>query len=143
MLVDLIDKNILFELLQNSRTPYQNIANKLSLSVNAVKKRIDKLKKTGIIRDYTISPSLSMIDAENILAIITTKEPTPDDGFLDTLGANPMIYAASVLTDGDVLCFGQYVGSKGLDEFGRFLRQLDDVTNVELHTILTEKGGKC
>lgn len=140
--MDLIDKNILYELLVNCRTSYQTLANKLDLTVNAVKKRIQKLEASGIIREYTTFPSLAMLDAEMTLAIIKTKTPTTEDAFLDKIGAHPWIYAASILTNGDVLCFGHYIGSKGLDEFGTFLRQVEGVTDVEFHTLLAEKGTK-
>ncbi len=74
----MVDKRILLELSTNCRTPYQGLAKKLDLTVNAVKKRIDKLLSRGIIAKFVLYPSLAMLDAEMMLAIL--KLDTQDRG---------------------------------------------------------------
>ncbi|MFW9986370.1 MAG: winged helix-turn-helix transcriptional regulator [Candidatus Odinarchaeota archaeon] len=141
--MDLIDKNIIFELLVNCRVSYQTLAKKMKLSVNGIKKRIEKLTDTGIIRGYSIRPSLAMMDAEGVLALITIEDPTKSEIIQDTIGNHPMIYAVSLLTDGSIICYGFYRGSQGLDELGTFLRQVPGVMKAEIHTIMAERGSKC
>ncbi|MFX1475214.1 MAG: winged helix-turn-helix transcriptional regulator [Promethearchaeota archaeon] len=140
--MDLIDKRIILELNTNCRMSYQTLANKLGLTVNAIKKRLDRLIESGVILRFSIYLSLAMLDAEIALAILTNNRPIDSDDFLDELGANPMVYTASYLSDGAALLFAEYQGASGLAELGRFLRQVDGVTDVEMHTLIVEKGSK-
>ncbi|MFX1576949.1 MAG: winged helix-turn-helix transcriptional regulator [Promethearchaeota archaeon] len=141
--MDIVDKNIIFELSVNYRASYQAIAKKLSLSVNAIKKRIQKLNSDGIIRGGQLLPTNAMLGMEDWVAIIRTQDPIPSDAFLDSLGAHRLVGSASILTDGSILCFGSYAGAMGLQEIGTFLRQIPGVEGVEFHTILTEPGKRC
>ena len=141
--MDLVDKNILFELSTNYRASYQNIARKLNLSVNAIKKRIQRMQTEGTIRGGLLIPMSGMLGMEDWVAILRTEDPIPSDSFLDGIGAHPLVTSASILTDGSILCFGTYPGAKGLQEIGTFLRQTPGVTSVEFHTILTEPGKIC
>jgi DNA-binding Lrp family transcriptional regulator len=77
------------------------------------------------------------------LTILSTNEGTKSQEFIDKIGANPMVFAASYLSDGRVLVWAEYVGAKGLDELGRFLRSIDGVTDVDIHTLIFEKGERC
>ena len=54
MVVDLVDKQLLIELGGNCRLSYQTLARYLGLTVNAVKKRINKLVDTGVIDHFAI-----------------------------------------------------------------------------------------
>jgi|GEM_PF-1403985 len=141
--MDPIAKNILLELSVNYRASYQTIAKKLNLSVNAIKKRIQKLKSDGIIRGGLVLPMNSMLGMEDWVAILRTDDPIPSDTFLDTVGRHQLVSSASILTDGSILCFGSYSGAQGLQEIGTFLRQTPGVVSVEFHTILTEPGKRC
>jgi DNA-binding Lrp family transcriptional regulator len=141
--VDLISKQLLLELNRNCRMSLQALARKLDLSVNGVKKRIERLIETGIIKGYMIYPTLAMLEAESAVAILTITDSSPDNDLLDKVGASPMVYAASILSSGHVLVFADYKGTKGLSELGTHLRQVPRVGDVELHTIITERGTKC
>lgn len=141
--MDLVDKNILFELSTNFRVSYQTIAKKMDLSVNAIKKRIQRMQTEGTIRGGRLVPTSAMLGMEDWVAILRTDDPIPSDSFLDGIGKHKLVTSASILTDGSILCFGKYPGAKGLEEIGTFLRQTPGVTSVEFHTILTEPGKKC
>lgn len=141
--MDLVDKHILFELSTNYRASYQAIAKKLNLSVNAIKKRIQRMKTEGTIRGGLLIPMRAMLGMEDWVAILRTEDPIPSDSFLNGLGTHPLVISASILTDGSILCFGTYLGAQGLEEIGTYLRQTPGVTFVEFHTILTEPGKKC
>jgi Lrp/AsnC family leucine-responsive transcriptional regulator len=51
--VDAVDRQILNQLTVNARTSLTDIARAVTLSVPAVKRRIDRLEREGIIRGYT------------------------------------------------------------------------------------------
>ena len=52
--IDHTDLNILSELVENSKTPLAKIGKQLSLHPNVVAYRIKKMKKQGIIKEYTV-----------------------------------------------------------------------------------------
>ena len=140
--LDEIDKVILLELGIYCRISFQALANKLGLTVNAVKKRYTKLRGSGIIRSFNVYPSLAMVEAESLVGLVFTKSPPRSDVLLDTIGAHPMVDSGSYLADGSVLVFADYVGSQELAEFSQFLRSLEGVTHIELHPLICEKGCK-
>jgi len=87
--IDERDRQILSLLLENGRIPLKEIGKKLGISDVAVKKRIDKLEKAGIIKGYTanIDPkalgfsiiSLTGVDVEpsdliRLARILSSKE---------------------------------------------------------------------
>ena len=65
--MDDTDVRICMLLLQNSRMPYREIAEKLELSINAVFKRIQKLIDTNVIRGFITNLSLSYLGVLNVI----------------------------------------------------------------------------
>lgn len=53
--MDNIDKTILKQLNNNSRTTYVELANVLNITPNAIKQRVRNLEESGIIKGYSIS----------------------------------------------------------------------------------------
>lgn len=76
--VDDSDLKILEILRKNARTPYTTIARELKISEAAVRKRIEKLVKMGVIKRFTIDYELE----NEIRAIVMVKTnpqiPTPE-----------------------------------------------------------------
>ncbi len=141
--VDLVDKRILLEMSTNCRISYQALAKKFGLTVNAIKKRIDKLLELGVLKRCYIFLSLAFLGGEVALTILSTDGVLKTQEFIDRIGANPMVFAASYLSDGRVLVWAEYIGAKGLDELGRFLRGVDGVAGIDMHTLIYEKGERC
>lgn len=141
--LDLIDKRILYALGEDARLSYRMLARKLDLSVTAVRNRVLRLEEGGIILRYLLYPSYAMLDASFFLAFLHITRPPPRKAFCDLLGSNPMIDNVNTLADGNVLCWGKYVGSRGLDELSLWFHNLTLVKDVEFHTLLVERGKKC
>jgi DNA-binding Lrp family transcriptional regulator len=140
--MDLIDKGIFYALDSNCRVSYEELARRFEISANAIKKRVTKLQTSGILKRFNIWLSLSMIDAEMIVAFIRTDGSQDDEILINAIGNNPMVHRAAYLSNGDMVVFGEYNGANGLNELSRFLRCQEGVGEVEIHTLLTEKGGK-
>ena len=64
--MDRTDVALSLFLMSNSRTPYQELASRLGLSINAVHKRIRALVDTGIIRAFTAKVSLLSLGAVTV-----------------------------------------------------------------------------
>jgi len=142
-LLDLLDKQIILALNENCRISYQALASELGLSVNAVKKRINKLIDTGVILEFYAYLSLAMSGGEILLVIITLEASASGQQVLDSISSAQHVFAGSILSDGRLLLFAEYRGALELDELGRFLHGLEGVTHIEMHTLFYEKGGKC
>jgi Lrp/AsnC family transcriptional regulator for asnA, asnC and gidA len=70
------DKHILETLIKNSRTPITHIASSLGISETAVRKRISKLEKNGVIRSYTavVDPFFMGYESVALIGIDTLPE---------------------------------------------------------------------
>ena len=53
-ILDRSDERILAELTRNARIPHAELAEKVNLSRNAVRQRIERLERDGLIQGYTI-----------------------------------------------------------------------------------------
>lgn len=141
--MDLTDKQILYTLAEDARISYRAIGRKLGLSVTAVRNRVLKLKEAKVIRRHFIIPSYAMLDASFFTAILTLKRHPPSETFRDFLGTHAMIDNVNLLADGNVMVWGKYAGAKALDELTLYLHELEEVDEVEFHTLLIEKGQRC
>ena len=51
--IDDVDRKILASLVQDSRSTYDEIGRHVSLSAPAVKRRVDRLRRSGVLRGFT------------------------------------------------------------------------------------------
>lgn len=69
VILDEVDIKILSMLRENARTPYTEMAKELRLSESAIRKRINRLVKAGVIRRFTIDYSIN----NEVRAVILVK----------------------------------------------------------------------
>jgi DNA-binding Lrp family transcriptional regulator len=137
--LDSIDKAILQYLDANCRISYRALARKTGLSPNAAKYRIARLIDEGVIFRFVVEYTLEMIDASHFMALVETDGTENLRQFVSHIGEQPMVYHVNVLGSmkgGAYLVTGQSMGDHKLAELGAFLRGLDEVQAVELHTML-------
>jgi len=142
IILDLIDKGILSDLLENCRITYEEMSRKHGISANAVKKRVQKLEDSGVIHRYSIRLSLAMLDAQFLLGLIRTDGSQDEETFVNRIGESPSIVAAAAYSDGHYALLAEYVSTVELMELGSHLRTLDGVEEVELHTLVSSRGTK-
>jgi len=136
--LDEIDKGILFGMLQNCRTPYRTLAQQFNMTANAVKKRIQKLVDTGVIVKFTAELSPAMVDGENFLAVISTDGDENEEKFLHLFGSHMLVREVGVLSGSAYLIMGTSIGSESLRDLGSFLRGIENVRSVELHSLVKD-----
>jgi DNA-binding Lrp family transcriptional regulator len=141
-MIDALDKAILNELGMNCRTSYQSLAEKHGVSATAIKKRVEKLIESGVLAEFIVELNLAMIDGEFFLALIDTDASVREEEFIELLGTNEMISEVGALAGGSYIAVGSYIGATGLSKIGHFLRKLDSVKEVEIHTLLFIRGKK-
>jgi Lrp/AsnC family leucine-responsive transcriptional regulator len=89
-MIDAIDYKILAELVENSKASFAEIGRKLSLHPNVVAYRVNKLEKTGIIKDYTAELDLEKLGvAEQILVGANFPRDTERDAIIEKIAAIP------------------------------------------------------
>ena len=76
--LDSKDQTLLQLLSENSRMPYSRLAEELGLSEAAVRKRIQKLIKLGIIRKFTLEYSTGSEVEALILTKVSPPKPVPE-----------------------------------------------------------------
>jgi len=134
--MDATDIILIKLLLANSRTPYRQLADQLGLSVNAVHKRIQALKESGIIRTFTAKISISALNGVSIW-MFGRSEANSLSEIHKKLGMHDSIFWVSVASGNHL-----YVGAdlQNISDLGpcvTFVKkeaQLSDPTVGILHT---------
>ena len=75
MSLDEKDKKIISILLENARLPFTDIAKKLGITDVAVKKRLKKLEKNGVIKKYTVIVDPSKLGYQDVALVGVDTEP--------------------------------------------------------------------
>jgi len=140
--MDLLDKSIILELMTNSRISCQELAEKYNSTRGVVRKRINKLEEKGVIQEYSAWYSLAMVDAEFVFGHVRVQEQLDKEELVRNLVQHQMIHAVIPLVTGDILFHANVVGSEGLSELGSSIRKLDNVEDVELRLIRSDRGSK-
>jgi DNA-binding Lrp family transcriptional regulator len=86
--MDLIDKQIILELMGNCRTTYRSIGKKLGLSSLSARKRVMKLRESGLISRGLILLSLAILEAEHCIAFLSIDGTERDEELVENIGKN-------------------------------------------------------
>lgn len=128
---DNIDMKILEFLKKNSRISYIEIGKKLKLSEGAVRKRVKKLEKMGILKSCTIeidykklgfkSAIIGMDTDPNVVIKVANK--------IKNFGNNiDKVYLSS--GDHDIIVLFNYMKNEELEKFLKFLEKIEGVKKV-------------
>ena len=140
--LDELDKKILTDLDRNCRVSYQELSRKYGISANAIRRRILNLEESGVISGYSIALSPAMTDTDFLFSLLHTDGSRDEVEMVGEIGSSKHVLAAAAYTDGVYALVAEYNGPKELHEFGSFLRTMDSVENVELHTFIHDWGSK-
>ena len=131
--VDLVDKGIIAELEGYCRQSYRVLARKLGVSSKTIRSRIEKLMDLGVIRRYIIEINPEVLGAHLVIAEVSTLGSEDARIFINRIGESPVVRLVARLADGTYDVEADVRGKMGTVNFGRFLRGLDLVSNVEIH----------
>jgi len=143
--LDLIDKRILLALDENCRLSYQALAERIGLTANAIRKRMDRLIETGVIEEFSVILKSAMMNSDYLVALVSTDGSEDEEEFMEQIGSNLMVIQVGQIVTGSgrlYFIYSEYVGVEGLQNLSTFFRTLESVTNIELHTTLTQRGEK-
>jgi DNA-binding Lrp family transcriptional regulator len=118
--VDNTDLALCTALLGNSRTPYQELADKLGLSVNAVHRRIKGLVEDGVIKAFTARVGIAGLRAVNVW-VFGRSDAVPLEEVHLRLQKNDMVYWVAY-SGGGFVYIGAYLPDLSrLDELVTFV----------------------
>ena len=86
--IDKIDQDIILILQKDSSTPFVNIAEKIGVTDGTIHQRIRKLKKSGIIKQFTIELNSEKLGNSFLTYAMITIEP----GYLDDVSQKISIH---------------------------------------------------
>ena len=138
---------VLRELLRNCRVSYRDLARKTGLSPNAAKNRVGKVVETATISRFLVKLRTGAAGAGCFMGLVVTDGTEDIQEFASRIGENPMVFNVTELVcvdGGRYMIGGEHPNHTMLEEYEAFLSGLDEVQDVEFHTMhSTECGQDC
>jgi len=130
-MVRISDIKIIHLLKENSRTPFVKIAKIFGVSETAIRKRVRKLEREGVIRKYTIEVDLKKLGFKvNVLIGIDTKP----EYYISTLeklkGMEEVMSLYSASGDHMILAECWFKNSEELTKFIKTLEMFRGITKI-------------
>ena len=142
--LDLYDRKILLELQDNARQTLQELHQKIGLSRDAIRNRIDRLIKADVILGFTLTlnhPKVGFPIISYVLLALENVNPEAEERFIKYIrNHQKIIYAASLIGKWDYVL---YVVARNPGDFSAILKELrtnfpDLIKDYETFTVLEE-----
>ncbi len=143
--LDPINKRLILELDTNCRATFQELALKLGMTANAVRKRVTKLVEQGVIEEFVVIMRPAMTGAELLLILLYTDGLEDEEALIKEMGNHPGVVQTGLIASikgRTYLVLAEYIGATGLMDLRKFLCGLESVQDVEMHTLLRQQGSK-
>jgi DNA-binding Lrp family transcriptional regulator len=137
--LDDIDRNILALLRENSRRTLADIGEHVSLSVAAVKRRIERLERDGVIKGYTTRIDMSGLDEaiEVIMEVFCADRTSPGDIRPSFEHVEEVVSAFTVSGEPDVLLRLRVDSVSHLEQVVERLRRDPNVVRTKTMLVLS------
>ena len=139
MQIDAVDQRIIALLIADARTSYAEIGAKVSLSAPAVKRRVDRLRSTGVIKGFTtvIEPSALGWTTEAFVELFCTGRTTPAQLTVATRRHPEVVGAYTVSGEADALVHLRAADIAHLEQALERLRAEPFVTSTRSMVVLS------
>jgi DNA-binding Lrp family transcriptional regulator len=137
--LDATDELILAELAQDARATYAEIGQRVNLSAPAVKRRVDRMLNTGVIRGFTTVVDRSALGWETEAYVQVFRHGTiaPDELRQAWVDIPEVISAATVTGTADAILHVLARDMRHLEEALERIRSAADVERSESIVVLT------
>lgn len=134
VLLDEIDLEILRFLSSNARLKYKQIGLKIGKPVSTIFKRVERLKKLGVIRGFTVVVDKYKLNYTISALGLLNINPKHLNEFINMLVKNPNILQVhyTALHDYNIVWFGVFRDVTELENLTDSLRTLDYVRDVKI-----------
>ncbi|MEU0553454.1 Lrp/AsnC family transcriptional regulator [Dactylosporangium sp. NPDC006015] len=139
MRLDPIDQQIIALLQEDARSSYADIGSQVALSAPAVKRRVDRLRSTGVIRGYTalVDPDALGWTTEAFVELFCTGRTSPQQ-IRNAAKRHPAVVGAYTISgEADALVHLRAVDMAGLEEALERLRAEPFVTSTRSMIVLS------
>ncbi|MEU7618022.1 Lrp/AsnC family transcriptional regulator [Micromonospora rifamycinica] len=139
MQIDAVDQRIIALLVADARTSYADIGSRVSLSAPAVKRRVDRLRATGVIRGFTavVDPAAVGWTTEAFVELFCAGRTTPTQLALATRRHPEVVGAYTVSGEADALVHLRAADISHLEEALERLRAEPFVTSTRSTIVLS------
>ncbi|WP_257349750.1 Lrp/AsnC family transcriptional regulator [Pseudalkalibacillus decolorationis] len=139
-MLDHTDKEILKELLENSRISMKQLGEKVHLTGQAAANRVLKLEEEGVIENYTVTLNQAKIGYPVHTFINIYTKSTKHDPYLSFLDKHQAYVKNNYKISGDgcYLLECRFPDNSELDEF---LTELNHYTNYKLSIVINKRNG--
>ncbi len=137
--MDELDRAIVQRLLQDARTTYGRIGAEVALSAPAVKRRVDRLVRSGAIRGFTavLDPAVLDWDVEAYVWVYCEGAPDPEDVRAQLAAVPEVVQATTISGTADVVLRLQARDTTELERAVRRVRALPTVARTESAVVLS------
>ncbi|MGY5875356.1 MAG: Lrp/AsnC family transcriptional regulator [Candidatus Thorarchaeota archaeon] len=133
--MDALDKTLLLKLLGNCRASYRRLAQELGVTCPTIKRRVDRLKETGVIERFTIDVSQDTLGVGWVYAEIKTDLSEDRTSFIREICENQYTNEIFAIGSKSYIAFAEVPVPDGVYEYGKFLRSVEGVCGVELFPV--------
>lgn len=139
MRLDPIDQRIIALLQEDARSSYAEIGSQVALSAPAVKRRVDRLRSSGVIRGYTamIDPGALGWTTEAFVELFCTGRTSPQQLRAAAKKHPAVVGAYTISGEADALVHLRAMDMAGLEEALEKLRAEPFVTSTRSMIVLS------
>jgi len=137
--IDAVDQRIIALLIADARASYAEIGARVSLSAPAVKRRVDRLRSSGVIKGFTtvIEPSAVGWTTEAFVELFCTGRTTPAQITVATRRHPEVVGAYTVSGEADALVHLRAADISHLEQALERLRAEPFVTSTRSMVVLS------
>ena len=137
--LDEIDRNILALLQRDGRRSFTELGREVGLSTPAVKRRVDRLEASGVIRGYTavIDPARLGFGFEAIAAIYCADRTAPGAVFASLAGIPAVVSAVTVSGEPDAVLRVRVDDIRHLERVIEALRRRPNIVRTRTMIVLS------
>lgn len=139
--MDVYDKNIAFELMDNSRQTLRQLSEKIGLTGPSIKKRIDRLVEDGFIKEYIVLLGFKYIKATDVIILVKTDGSINVEDFIECVQVYRSIFLIVPMVSGELFLRVSYSHPDELSEVVSMVSDFSGVTSIEVHTTEICEGG--
>lgn len=137
--LDELDRKILAALSRDGRRSFADLARDLAVSTATVKRRVDRLEETGVIRGYAVvldTPKLGL-GFEAIVEVYCAERTTPRDVLATLTGLEEVISAVTVSGEPDAVLRVQVADVPHLERVIEDLRRRPSIVRTRTMLVLS------
>ncbi|HXA58647.1 MAG TPA: Lrp/AsnC family transcriptional regulator [Streptosporangiaceae bacterium] len=144
MRLDDIDRRIVAQLLADGRASYAQIGDRVGLSAPAVKRRVDRLRRDGVITGYAavVDPAALGWTTEAFIELHCTGATSPEEIYA-SVRPHPEVVAAYTITgDASALVHLRTRDIQHLEQALERLRREKNITQTKTAIVLSRLIGR-